>query len=188
MFVCIHANANLTLNESIPQETYITIHEGEIFSWSFNAEDFSDTEVLAEENQLFAQCYARIDNMQSNELLNISYYENDILETPFRETTVTFSGSPSEQFVEIELTSNPNVAWADRQGIIVFEALIGDMEISNYSATTIVDGNFHTASIPEPNSVALLMLGAGTLYLRRKRNSNQELEPTRRTPVKLGNL
>ena len=159
----------------------LILDEGESFTWSFEPQDFSNTEELAPENSLYAQCYAGIANMMSNDLFIISYYENNSLEIPFRETTVTSSGSPAENFVEIELTSNPNLAWADTQGVIVFEAVSGDMEISNYTATTIVDGIFYTAFIPEPSSITLLFTGVGIFYLRKRNFSNQKFELTVKT-------
>jgi hypothetical protein len=41
-------------------------------------------------------------------------------------------------------------------------------------------------AVPEPNSIALVFLGTGLFYLRRKKISNQRVDPTVKTPVESG--
>ena len=62
-------------------------------------------------------------------------------------------------------------------GVFRIEVLSGTIELETFRATTIIGGQFYeqTYAIPEPNSVALLLLGSGIFYLRRKTFSNQRV-------------
>ena len=77
------------------------------------------------------------------------------------------------------LDSTTNLKWADKQGVIKIDAINGSIEISEFKAITISDGEYFTASIPEPNSVALIFTGAGIFYLRRKKVSIRDRTPHR---------
>ena len=78
------------------------------------------------------------------------------------------------------LTSVALAPWQDLQGIFKVEVISGTIELSSFDASTVIGGQYYEQSyaVPEPNSVALLFTGVGVLYLRRKRISNQKLEPT----------
>jgi hypothetical protein len=76
------------------------------------------------------------------------------------------------------LTSVALAPWHDLQGVFKVEVVSGTIELSSFHASTVIGGNYYkqTYAVPEPNSVALVFLGTGVLYLRRKRFSNQSPE------------
>ena len=155
----------------------LILNEGESFTWSFEPQNFSFDSPWTEPD-LYEEWFVSIDNISTDEIFSISVYENNLLELPFSSKSYTNSGSIG-YFVSSRAVSFLDPKWTDKQGIIKIEAIRGTVGVFRADAHTILNNEYLTASIPEPNSVALLLLGAGSLYLRRKRFSNHRVELTR---------
>ena len=152
----------------------IYLHEGETFAWSFEPTDF--VYERDRESPAFSMYTAWSLDLEFvfdpeifkfiTPIFKVSTFEDSIAESSITEAIYT------NAFGVAAVHNSAHIMWEDRQGIIQIEAIQGPFIITNLEATTITNNEYHTAAIPEPNSVALIALGTGLLYLRRKRFSN----------------
>jgi len=147
----------------------LIINEGESFTWNFDSEDFIFDRIDSEPlHHFYSYWTLSIGNINSDEIISVTLYEDSLSETPFYQSFTTNSGLLGVGYQGARNTSD--MKWSDKQGIIKIDAIKGSIGFESASATTIIGGEYFTASIPEPNSVALLVIGGGVMYhLRRKR-------------------
>jgi hypothetical protein len=165
----------------------LILTEGQVFEFEFQ----DITLINSGPIELFgvpagsSNIYAFAEFSLGNNLLNIdeslifSVFENSTDEQPIRSDIIHGSGTSGVGYLTNLVSSVP---WVDKQGIFRIEMLTGSVELNSLTAATFPLEGGHceqTYAIPEPNSVALLFLGTGIIYLRRKRFSNQRVEPTR---------
>jgi len=175
--ICFIANADplLPFPTNAPTEEYITVLEGQSFVWSFSPSDFSYEGIAPPQDHQFSIYTfwdAKFDNTDSQSSLHISFFEDTPEAPSFDQALVSFVDNDSGFKIGTHLLSNP--VWSNMTGSVLFESIEKDTDIRDFRVRAIVGNKSYTASIPEPNSVALLIIGAGALILRRK-NSNQRV-------------
>lgn len=108
-----------------------------------------------------------------SDLLNIgdsvifSAFENSANEPATR--TATFDGG-DYAYRDLGMFI-PDTMWQDKQGAFRIEVISGSVALASFTARVVIDGEQYGQiyAVPEPSSIALLFLGGGALYLRRKR-------------------
>lgn len=153
------------------------LNEGETFTWSFEQSDFAYNR--DRESPAFSMYTAWSIDLEPvfdpqifkfiTPIFKVSTYENNVTESSITEAIYT------NTFGLAAVHSSSNIMWEDRQGVFQIEVIQGPFIVKALDVTTITNNEYHIASIPEPNSVALLLVGSGIFYLRRKKYSQPEI-------------
>jgi len=163
----------------------IILNEGESFVFSFGTNDFVYQYDLPELTAPPEWSIYFLGPISTETIFTASLYQDSLTENPFHSRTITNGPSPVIGYVMFEpfdVSYNPSgliEKWDDAQGLIKLELHQGSAQITEIYAGTIIDNKYYTASIPEPNSVALILVGGGLFYLRKKKNSHWDRTPHR---------
>ncbi|QBG47670.1 PEP-CTERM sorting domain-containing protein [Verrucomicrobia bacterium S94] len=153
----------------------IPLHQGESYTFSFKPTDFSfnrDYDTTSDLPINVEWSFGAYQHSQET-IYDISLYSDspDLIPTKIITVTNSMTAISGRLFL---FQKNPNTGepieiWDDMEGSIKFEVKQGSFQLTQADASTIIDGQIYTAAIPEPSSVALLIIGGGAMYMRRKR-------------------
>lgn len=162
----------------------ILLNEGESFIFSFTQEDLIyQYDVPPFPPIIEPWSKGTPDNMlwgfgeyidESHRLLVEVYEEPDSTSLLLSRTYVTTNFilllEPSlDQYYYKENSSILPDFWGGGSGSIRFQSLEGATRLSTISVGSVVDGKYYSATIPEPTSISLLFIGAGGIWMLRKR-------------------
>ena len=152
----------------------IILSAGESFTFSFATNDFVYQYDLPPSSNAIEFSFNMQGPFHSETIFTVSLYDDSLSDIPFyiRSTTngpTSFSYNLMMPFTFSFIDNETVPHWTDAQGIARFEIQQGDVQITDITAGTVIDGKYLTASIPEPSSVVLLIVGGGAIYLRKKR-------------------
>ena len=164
----------------------LILTQGESFNFEFNS--ISTTSPFTVDPLNYARIRLSGTGLETGDSLRFTAYEDFIGEEIIQSTIWTnrFNTQPNIFLVGTGFqTDVTNAPWQDLAGGFRVEVISGTVELDYFKASTVIGSQHYeqTYIIPEPNSVALLLLGTGVLYLRRKRSSNKRVELTRKTLV-----
>ena len=165
VFLCGFAQADIILGE------------GKSFIFPFEPTDFSFESVWDSPAPLYELWEVDIDQIASNGIVTIACYENDQSGGFFETSTYTNTGYSGYFVAGVGYTNN--IRWSDSQGLIKIDAINGSIGISGVSVHTIIGNQYLVASIPEPTSITLLLIGISVIGIRISRGSRFRREARR---------
>ncbi|WP_372808810.1 PEP-CTERM sorting domain-containing protein [Pontiella sp.] len=172
--LCPIAKAGLILTQGQSYEFEFS----SISLYAFDPDNlYGDPPVAISNQQAHADFQLGSNQLDPGESLILSLFENNeaepvIRSSSFSATRHSFSGGG------LYLGDLSYIPWQDKQGILRIDVLSGTVEIDSFKTATVIDNQYYeqTYAIPEPNSVGLIIIGTGILYLRRKRFSKSGKE------------
>ena len=158
----------------------VILNPGESFVFSFDRNDFVYQYDLPPPSPLWlpSQFSYLLTNVvhSGDTIVNFSLHEGSLATAPFLESTMTHRQGlpPRDTFILPMYSSNPdtgerNEFWPSASGAVKIEAVNNPFTIGIVTVGTVIDDKYYIASIPEPNSVVLLLIGSGVFYLRKKK-------------------
>lgn len=160
------------------------LSDGQSFEFEF---DFINSSVASFDDPfIFSFFDLGGDILEGGESLIFSVFEDNTGQAAIRSTTIG-GGTVGGFGYSTPVATAP---WQDLQGVFRIEVITGAIELDSFKAATVFEGQYYeqTYAIPEPNSAALLLLGAGVFYLRRKRISKKRVELSRKTLADWGTV
>lgn len=147
----------------------LILTEGE--SLTFEFQDLNTTGIEFTSTYLFFAEVRLGSFLDSGESFSFSVYEDSVNDLPIR--AIIRSEEVHGLFSSVSMLTNSldNAPWQDLQGVFRIEALQGTIEIDSIRAETLIGNQYYgqTFSIPEPSSLALLVIGSAGGWLLRKR-------------------
>ncbi|MFA6271435.1 MAG: PEP-CTERM sorting domain-containing protein [Candidatus Paceibacterota bacterium] len=139
-------------------ESQIILNQGESYDFTFSAMNTNTgisfawpiDVIVSYENDL----------LETGESIRFELFENNLSDTPWLSTDITPSG-PLNQVTSIVYSTDES-RWVDLTGAVRITMLAGSAEISGLSIgrNFATDKYYVTASIPEPSTYSLLLLGS----------------------------
>lgn len=155
----------------------VVLNPGESFVFSFTLDDFEYQYDLPQNDQTPAQFGYQIKTISPVAVIPVTHslHEGSISSPPFEEETWGHNNFPADSGSTLEwvgfhmdIETGRTEYWPSASGSIKITAVDTPFAVSLIYAGTVIDNKYYTASIPEPNSIALLIVGSGLFYLRKK--------------------
>lgn len=147
----------------------VILQENEVVVWSFDEADFSikgDAPAQESSGSIFTFWSGSFDHINESSQIEVSFFENPEDEVAFKNISIGFVENDVGIKVGTSFISSPN--WVDFNGRIEFESTVGNAHMPSFEVYTISNGKEYVASIPEPSSTILLVVGVGILFVARK--------------------
>ncbi|MCF7864437.1 MAG: PEP-CTERM sorting domain-containing protein [Kiritimatiellales bacterium] len=149
----------------------LVLSSGQSFEYEFHS--IYSTTPFSDDPFAYARFNLGSDSLSEGDSMVFSVFEDNTNQPAIRSETITYLPDLLPWPIgsgEFE-TSVAEAPWQDHQGIFRIEVISGTIELDSFESSTVNGGNYYHQIyvIPEPHSVALLFIGSGLIYLKRKR-------------------
>ncbi len=152
----------------------IILTQGQSFELEFNSMTINPLQA-GDTPSASASFSADADLFDGIDSVVFSLFEDDASQPPLLSEIFNINNDLVVAYNTSSLIATP-LPWQDRQGVLRIEVIHGSIELNSFFTTTFNEGQCYQQfqAIPEPNSVALVLLGIGVFLLRRNRINGNE--------------